>query len=143
METDSQKDQTPQPEMKKANVDEEEEEEEKDDLDLPALSPYAVVALQEYLSLSSHSPSIQSTHQPDAIVTPLFQEDWRLSQFWYSPHTAITLANEVSSLLHHHFSESHFPSISVACISCPTLFIYLKVLPLFFFFFFLFSISNS
>ena len=42
------------------------------------------------------------------------QEDWQLSQFWYSPETAETLAKEALAAA----GEGG----SIACISCPTLY---------------------
>lgn len=98
-----------------------------EDEDLPTLSPYALEALQEFLASQSKSDSDTQQQQPqqqdDSL--PLLKEDWRMSQFWYSPQTAITVADEVSYLLSL-FTDLDVPP-SVACISCPTLFIYLKV----------------
>ncbi|CAO2820239.1 unnamed protein product [Amaranthus hypochondriacus] len=97
-----------------------------EDEDLPTLSPYALEALQEFLASQSKSDSDTQQQQPqqqdDSL--PLLKEDWRMSQFWYSPQTAITVADEVSYLLSL-FTDLDVPP-SVACISCPTLFIYLK-----------------
>ncbi|KAL9230817.1 hypothetical protein vseg_006117 [Gypsophila vaccaria] len=95
-----------------------------DDDDVPTLSPYALEALRDFLA-SSQPPPPQSSgdeEQSDKVALP--QEDWRLSQFWYSPDTATAVAAEVFSLITAHFSDADAPS--VACIACPTLFAYLK-----------------
>ena len=119
-----------------------------DDDDPPALSSHALAALKEFLeeqsqSLANHE-SVETggagetgTESEVALVT----EDWRLSQFWYDPETARTVAQEVLSLC----SESDY---KVACIACPTLYAYLKVLlsnpsSIFFFKFFTSSFGKN
>ncbi|KAK9699305.1 hypothetical protein RND81_08G166100 [Saponaria officinalis] len=97
-----------------------------DDDDVPTLSPYALEALRDFLS-STQPPSQSSGDEEQSQAVALPQEDWRLSQFWYSPATATTVAAEVFSLLSSHFSDADSSSSpSVACIACPTLFAYLK-----------------
>ncbi|XP_022745103.1 EEF1A lysine methyltransferase 1-like [Durio zibethinus] len=98
-----------------------------DDDDPPVLSSRALAALKEFLeeqsqSLANHE-SLETggggggtgAESDVALVT----EDWRLSQFWYDPETARTVAQEVLSLC----SDSNY---KVACIACPTLYAYLK-----------------
>ncbi|XP_021721277.1 EEF1A lysine methyltransferase 1-like [Chenopodium quinoa] len=103
------------------------EQREEDD-DSPTLSPFALDALKEFLASQSISRTIEEKPEENngEIELPLLSEDWRLSQFWYSPQTAITVASEVFSLFSQLNSEDPDVLPSVACISCPTLFIYLK-----------------
>ncbi|KAI9090673.1 hypothetical protein K1719_028526 [Acacia pycnantha] len=94
-----------------------------DDDDPPVLSSQALAALKEFLSEQNHSvaDSDVATTGGDSEVA-LVCEDWRLSQFWYSAETAKTLAEEVITLCQ---GTDHS---RVACIACPTLFAYLKVI---------------
>lgn len=112
---------------------------ENDDNDPPILSCQALAALREFLTEQSHSAAGSTT------VT-LVSEDWRLSQFWYDQHTAETIAHEVLTLC----QMGSWESPCVACISCPTLYAYLRVIlckiNLFFFSLFEFClifVSNS
>ncbi|KAH9616310.1 hypothetical protein KSS87_015262 [Heliosperma pusillum] len=88
-----------------------------DDDDVPTLSAYALEALKDFLANNA------AVDGGNTVALP--QEDWRLSQFWYSPATATAVADEVFYLLSSHFSDA-VADISVACIACPTLFAYLK-----------------
>ncbi|GLT88364.1 hypothetical protein SLE2022_063940 [Rubroshorea leprosula] len=103
--------------------------EDLDDDDPPMLSSHALAALKEFLAEQSQSNGDNhSTMEtgggggggtgPDREVA-LITEDWRLSQFWYDPETARTVAQEVLTLC----NGSDF---RVACIACPTLYAYLK-----------------
>ncbi|XP_021715233.1 EEF1A lysine methyltransferase 1-like [Chenopodium quinoa] len=102
-------------------------QQEEDD-DSPTLSPFALDALKEFLASQSISKTFEENPEENngEIELPLLSEDWRLSQFWYSPQTAITVASEVFTLFSQLSSEEPDVLPSVACISCPTLFIYLK-----------------
>ncbi|XP_027363200.1 EEF1A lysine methyltransferase 1 [Abrus precatorius] len=80
------------------------------DDDEPILSSHTLAALKEFLAE-------QQSHSNAEVV--LVSEDWRLSQFWYTPETARTVAEEVLTLCHGLHSR-------VACIACPTLYCYLK-----------------
>ncbi|KAE8726490.1 RHOMBOID-like protein 15 [Hibiscus syriacus] len=93
-----------------------------DEDDPPALSSQAIAALKEFLEEQSQSLANHETEEtkPESEVA-LVTEDWRLSQFWYDPHTARTISQEVVSLC----TASHY---RVACIACPTLYAYLKKL---------------
>lgn len=107
------------------------EEELEEDDDPPTLSPYALEALQQFIASQSISKTQEEKEadENDEDAMPLLPEDWRMSQFWYSPQTAITVSSEVSSLLSQFTCDgSDVAPPSVACISCPTLFIYLKVI---------------
>lgn len=99
-----------------------------DDDDPPALSSQALAALKEFLAEQNHSvaDSDVETRTDSESEVALVSEDWRLSQFWYSAETAKTLAQEVLSL------SQGIAHSRVACIACPTLFAYLKVIPLFY-----------
>lgn len=93
---------------------------EEDD-DRPMLSSQALAALQEFLSEQKRTvETAQNKTESDSDDVALVTEDWRLSQFWYDAVTAETVAKEVVSLCRD--SDSR-----VACIACPTLYAYLKV----------------
>ncbi|XWS56125.1 hypothetical protein CRYUN_Cryun09bG0059600 [Craigia yunnanensis] len=100
-----------------------------DDDDPPALSSHALAALKEFLEEQSQSLVNHETVETGGGGTgaesevALVTEDWRLSQFWYDPETARTVAQEVLSLSL--CSESNY---KVACIACPTLYAYLKTI---------------
>ena len=47
-------------------------------------------------------------------------EDWRLSQFWYDPQTSFEVSQELDFL-------SKSLDSPIACISCPSLYVELKV----------------
>ncbi|PWA52475.1 DNA methylase, N-6 adenine-specific, conserved site-containing protein [Artemisia annua] len=93
-----------------------------EDDDTPSLSAHTLAALKEFLSEQNTPPAAENnggatTAEEVALVT----EDWRLSQFWYDRETAETVAREVHAL---YTSLGSTPS--VACIACPTLYVYLK-----------------
>lgn len=88
---------------------------ESDD-DEPSLSSHTLTALRQFLAEQQpHSDSAAGESE-----VSLVSEDWRLSQFWYSPETATTVAQEVLALC-------GAADARVACIACPTLYVYLKV----------------
>ncbi|XP_056292355.1 EEF1A lysine methyltransferase 1 [Pseudoliparis swirei] len=60
-----------------------------DDGDAPALSSHALAALQEFYSESGARTG------PDRFTVGEVEEDWRMSQFWYSDETATRLAEEL------------------------------------------------
>ena len=98
-----------------------------DEDDIPQLSAETFSALQEFYkdqeekeeALSQLSNSINDESSLNACAS--LSEDWQLSQFWYDDKTALDLANEVIRL-----GESEGKSASIACVSCPTLFIAIK-----------------
>lgn len=111
--------------------------EDEDKEDPPTLSSQALAALREFLTEQNHSVTADYSSSPSSSVA-LVSEDWRLSQFWYDPDTAETVAHEVLTLCQigsSDFEDSNSPR--VACIACPTLYAYLKV-PNFLFNFYLF-----
>nr|GEZ71767.1 protein-lysine N-methyltransferase N6AMT2 [Tanacetum cinerariifolium] len=89
------------------------------DDDSPSLSAHTLAALKQFLSEQNTSLADggAATEEEVALVT----EDWRLSQFWYDRETAETVAREVHAL---YTSLDSTPL--VACIACPTLYVYLK-----------------
>ncbi|KAJ1696851.1 hypothetical protein LUZ63_005363 [Rhynchospora breviuscula] len=91
---------------------------EEDDDDVPALSAQTLAALREFVAEQREK---EGTGEEGEVA--LVTEDWRLSQFWYDRSTAETLVEEIR-FLSDSFSGSQPPS--VACISCPTLYAYLK-----------------
>lgn len=94
-----------------------------DDNDTPSLSAHTLAALKEFLSEQNTSPAAENNGgETTAEEVALVTEDWRLSQFWYDRETAETVAREVHALY-----TSLDSSPSVACIACPTLYVYLKV----------------
>lgn len=106
-----------------------------EDDDPLVMSSQTLAALQEFLA--DQNKTVSSTPPPSSVAggedsdkVELFTEDWRLSQFWYEPETAETVADEVVTL------SKRFSSCRIACIACPTLYVYLKVR-------FLISVSNK
>ncbi|XP_064472876.1 EEF1A lysine methyltransferase 1-like [Ornithodoros turicata] len=76
--------------------------------DVPRLSEYTLEALREFLA-------------ENAVRDPTnLDENWQLSQFWYSDETATALANQVIRLCGQ--------NDRIVCISCPTLYRKLKEL---------------
>ena len=85
------------------------------DDDEPALSSHTLAALKEFLAEQQHHSDAGGGSE-----VSLVSENWNLSQFWYSAETAKTVAEEVLTL-------SGGVHARVACIACPTLYVYLKV----------------
>ncbi|XP_068590408.1 EEF1A lysine methyltransferase 1 [Cebidichthys violaceus] len=82
------------------------------DDDVPALSAETLAALQEfYDETSSSTPS-------DRFCVGALEEDWRMSQFWYSDETATRLAEEVV--------REAGEGGRVACVSSPSVYQKLK-----------------
>ncbi|KAJ4790813.1 Protein-lysine N-methyltransferase [Rhynchospora pubera] len=94
---------------------------EEDDDDVPALSAQTLAALREFIA-EQRDREKEGTGEEGEVA--LVTEDWRLSQFWYDRNTAETLVEEIRFLSD--CSQPPSPSPSVACISCPTLYAYLK-----------------
>ncbi|XP_022641237.1 EEF1A lysine methyltransferase 1-like isoform X4 [Vigna radiata var. radiata] len=82
----------------------------------PSLSSHTLAALKEFLAEQQHHSDAGGGSE-----VSLVSENWNLSQFWYTPETAKTVAKEVLTLC----SGVH---TRVACIACPTLYVYLKFL---------------
>ncbi|XP_072989460.1 uncharacterized protein [Typha latifolia] len=88
-----------------------------EDDDTPSLSAQALEALREFLSEQGSGGGGE-----DSEEVKLVAEDWRLSQFWYDKETAETVAEEILRLC----KSSTSAPCTVACIACPTLYVYLK-----------------
>ncbi|KAM6955052.1 EEF1A lysine methyltransferase 1 [Lycodopsis pacificus] len=80
--------------------------------DVPALSAEALCALQEFYSETS------SSTPADRFSVGALQEDWSMSQFWYSDETATRLAEEVV--------REAGEGGRVACVSSPSVYQKLK-----------------
>ncbi|KAM7264622.1 hypothetical protein ACFE04_002305 [Oxalis oulophora] len=93
-----------------------------DDDELPSLSSHTLAALKEFLAEQNQTNPSTEDEEEEEKKPSLLSEDWRLSQFWYEPNTAHTLVEEVQ-LLCGGFSLSN---VRVACIACPTLYVYIK-----------------
>nr|XP_029119570.1 EEF1A lysine methyltransferase 1 isoform X2 [Elaeis guineensis] len=91
-----------------------------DDDDPPFLSSRALEALREFLSEQQGSAREEEEDgDGGSEEVRLLAEDWRLSQFWYDRETAATVAEEIRGLC-------AFTSSAVACVACPTIYVYLK-----------------
>ena len=96
--------------------------------DIPQLSAETFSVLQEFykeqeenertVNLVSYSLNNESNSNGGQLS---LNEDWQLSQFWYDDQTALELANEVIRL-----AGLNCEVASIACISCPTLFITIR-----------------
>ncbi|CAL1581655.1 unnamed protein product [Knipowitschia caucasica] len=83
--------------------------------EVPALSAHTLAALQEFYA---ESQALQSTETTGAITVGAVEEDWGLSQFWYSEDTARRLAQELV--------QQAGPGGRVACVSAPSVYQALK-----------------
>ncbi|KDP21921.1 hypothetical protein JCGZ_03059 [Jatropha curcas] len=99
---------------------------EDNDDDPPMLSSYALAALTEFLEEQNQFDVDERSEDTVGGETgeqvALVAEDWRLSQFWYDPLTAETVAKEVIALL----TNGTNSNCRAACIACPTLYAYIK-----------------
>lgn len=86
-----------------------------DDDDIPRLSAHTLAALQEFYSESGGDPA-----QPaqDSFAVGAVEEDWRMSQFWYSDETALRLAEELV--------REAGDGGRIACVSAPSVYQKLK-----------------
>uniref|UniRef100_A0A672HQC0 EEF1A lysine methyltransferase 1 n=1 Tax=Salarias fasciatus TaxID=181472 RepID=A0A672HQC0_SALFA len=65
-----------------------------DDDGVPTLSAHTLAALQEFYS-ETRTGLDRSVQPSDQFAVGAVEEDWRMSQFWYSDETAARLAEEV------------------------------------------------
>lgn len=63
-------------------------------------------------------------HKTDADI--MFEEDWQLSQFWYSESTKQALGKLVSKLLAEQQNELDVTNYRIALLSCPSLYSTIK-----------------
>ncbi|XP_053734015.1 EEF1A lysine methyltransferase 1 isoform X1 [Synchiropus splendidus] len=88
-----------------------------DDDDVPRLSAHTLAALQQFYSESGRGPE-QQQQPKDSFAVGAVEEDWRMSQFWYSDETARQLAEE---LVHEAGGGGR-----IACVSAPSVYQKLK-----------------
>ncbi|TDH06571.1 hypothetical protein EPR50_G00114890 [Perca flavescens] len=84
------------------------------DDDVPTLSAHTLAALQEFYNETSEASAPPS----DQFAVGAVDEDWRMSQFWYSDETAAQLAEEVV--------REAGEGGSIACVSAPSVYQKLK-----------------
>lgn len=88
--------------------------------DAPRLSAATLAALQEFYAESGRTGLEQNPVKTDQFCVGAVEEDWGMSQFWYSEDTAIRLAEEVMQQAGEHGR--------IACISAPSVYQKLKQL---------------
>lgn len=87
------------------------------DDDVPTLSAHTLAALQEFYS-ESRTDAAHITTSSDQFAVGALEEDWRMSQFWYSDETATQLAEEVV--------REAGEGGRIACVSAPSVYQKLK-----------------
>ncbi|NXC14059.1 EFMT1 methyltransferase, partial [Corythaeola cristata] len=65
-----------------------------DDDDIPQLSSHTLAALQEFYLEQQQREGMKTSQGFNQYSIGSIEEDWQLSQFWYSDETASCLANE-------------------------------------------------
>ncbi|XP_040282151.1 EEF1A lysine methyltransferase 1 [Bufo bufo] len=89
-----------------------------DDDGVPQLSAHTLAALQEFYTEQQQRESLKSGSGYDKFTVGAVEEDWQLSQFWYSDDTALSLAKEAV--------EASGKNGRIACLSAPSVYQKLK-----------------
>ncbi|XP_071990379.1 EEF1A lysine methyltransferase 1 isoform X1 [Engystomops pustulosus] len=89
-----------------------------DDDDVPQLSADTLAALQEFYTEQQQCESLKSGPEFDKFSVGAVEEDWQLSQFWYSDDTALSLAREAMA--------ASGKNGRIACVSAPSVYQKLK-----------------
>ncbi|KAM8749917.1 EEF1A lysine methyltransferase 1 [Acanthopagrus schlegelii] len=87
------------------------------DDDVPTLSAHTLAALQEFYN-ETRTAQDHGTTPSDQFTVGAVEEDWRMSQFWYSDETAAKLAEEVI--------REAGEGGRIACVSAPSVYQKLK-----------------
>lgn len=87
------------------------------DDDVPTLSAHTLAALHEFYNDTGNVPD-SSSEPSDQFAVGAVEEDWRMSQFWYSDETATRLAEEVV--------REAGEGGRIACVSAPSVYQKLK-----------------
>ncbi|KAG9491999.1 EEF1A lysine methyltransferase 1 [Eleutherodactylus coqui] len=82
------------------------------------LSAHTLAALQEFYTEQQQRESLKSGPDYDKFAVGAVEEDWQLSQFWYSDETALSLAKEAI--------EASGKNGRIACVSAPSVYQKLK-----------------
>ncbi|KAM4797228.1 EEF1A lysine methyltransferase 1 [Rhinophrynus dorsalis] len=89
-----------------------------EDNGVPQLSSHTLAALQEFYAEQQERDSQKSGPGYDKYSVGSVEEDWQLSQFWYSDETALCLAKEAM--------EAAGENGRIACVSAPSIYQKLK-----------------
>ncbi|OCT93172.1 hypothetical protein XELAEV_18016237mg [Xenopus laevis] len=85
-----------------------------DDDGVPQLSSHALAALQEFYAEQQQREAQKLGPDHEKFSVGSVEEDWQLSQFWYSDETALSLAKEAMEVC----GENG----RIACISAPSIY---------------------
>ncbi|XP_069828142.1 EEF1A lysine methyltransferase 1 [Dendropsophus ebraccatus] len=89
-----------------------------DDDEVPQLSAHTLAALQVFYTEQEQRESQKAGPGYDRFAVGAVEEDWQLSQFWYSDETALSLAKEAI--------EASGRNGRIACVSAPSVYQKLK-----------------
>ncbi|NWX95716.1 EFMT1 methyltransferase, partial [Nothoprocta ornata] len=89
-----------------------------DDDDIPQLSSQALAALQEFYLEQEQREGVKTSQGSGQYSVGSIEENWQLSQFWYSEETASYLANEAIA--------AAGKDGKIACVSAPSVYQKLK-----------------
>ncbi|XP_032467250.1 EEF1A lysine methyltransferase 1 isoform X1 [Phocoena sinus] len=91
-----------------------------EDEDLPRLSSHALAALQEFYAEQKQYTDLGGE---DKYNIGIIEENWQLSQFWYTPETALRLAEEAVAAAGEGGRQAVLCiSKRVACVSAPSVY---------------------